>query len=77
MRCDGDGRWAWIPGGGLRSAPFCTANLRPTFLPTNLPTYLPTCLPTYLPTYLLTHKTKLKLDKEVGGGDLAELCTIA
>ena len=22
-----------------------------------------------------THKTKLKLDKEVGGGDLAELCT--
>ena len=24
----------------------------------------------------LTYKTKLKLDKEVGGGDLAELCTI-
>ena len=23
--------------------------------------------------YRLTHKTKLKLDKEVGGGDLAEL----
>ena len=22
VRCDGDGRWAWIPGGGLRSAPF-------------------------------------------------------
>ena len=22
MRCDGDGRWAWIPGGGLRSAPY-------------------------------------------------------
>ena len=21
VRCDGDGRWAWIPGGGLRSAP--------------------------------------------------------
>ena len=24
----------------------------------------------------LTYKTKLKLDKEVGGGDLFELCTI-
>ena len=24
----------------------------------------------------LTYKTKLKLDKEVGGGDLSELCTI-
>ena len=23
-----------------------------------------------------THKTKLKLDKEVGGGDLTDLCTI-
>ena len=23
-----------------------------------------------------TYKTKLKLDKEVGGGDLSELCTI-
>ena len=22
VRCDGDGRWAWIPGGDLRSAPF-------------------------------------------------------
>ena len=22
------GRWAWIPGGGLRYAPFCTPNLR-------------------------------------------------
>ena len=28
VRCDGDGRWAWIPGGGLRSAPFYTPNLR-------------------------------------------------
>ena len=24
----------------------------------------------------ITHKTKLKLDKEVGGGDLSDLCTI-
>ena len=24
---------------------------------------------------LVTHKTKLKLDKEVGGGDLTDLCT--
>ena len=24
----------------------------------------------------VTYKTKLKLDKEVGGGDLSELCTI-
>ena len=24
----------------------------------------------------LTYKTKLKLDKEVGGGDLSQLCTI-
>ena len=45
----GAGCWAWIPGGGLRSAPFSP------------------------PT---SHKTKLKLDKEVGGGDLSELCTI-
>ena len=22
VRCDGDGRWAWIPGGGLHPAPF-------------------------------------------------------
>ena len=28
VRCAGAGRWAWIPGGGLRSAPFCTPNLR-------------------------------------------------
>ena len=25
---------------------------------------------------ILTYKTKLKLDKEVGGGDLSELCTV-
>ena len=25
---------------------------------------------------LITYRTKLKLDKEVGGGDLFELCTI-
>ena len=24
----------------------------------------------------ITYKTKLKLDKEVGGGDLSQLCTI-
>ena len=24
----------------------------------------------------ITYKTKLKLDKEVGGGDLFELCTV-
>ena len=23
------GRWAWIPGGGIRSAPVSTPNLRP------------------------------------------------
>ena len=46
----GVGCWAWIPGGGLRSAP---------------------CSP---PTSDLfdTYRTKLKLDKEVGGGDLQE-----
>ena len=25
---------------------------------------------------LITYKTKLKLDKEFGGGDLSDLCTI-
>ena len=27
-------------------------------------------------TQVSTYKTKLKLDKEVGGGDLSDLCTI-
>ena len=30
----------------------------------------------FIHKYIYTYRTKLKLDKEVGGGDLAELCTI-
>ena len=29
VRCAGAGRWAWIPGGGLRSAPFSIPNIQP------------------------------------------------
>ena len=49
----GAGCWAWIPGGNLRSAPFSP----PTF-----------DIISHLFILHYTYRTKLKLDKEVGGG---------
>ena len=57
----GAGCWAWIPGGGLRFAPVFTPNLRLVTGRTQRFCDI---------RAELTYGTKLKLDKEVGGGVL-------